>query len=32
MKEITGMMVYYNFVCKKKLWYFANQIQMEQNS
>ena len=32
MKEITGMMVYYYFVCKKKLWYFANQIQMEQNS
>lgn len=32
MKEITGMMVYYYFVWKKKLWYFANQIQMEQNS
>ncbi len=32
MKEITGIMVYYYFVCKKKLWYFANQIQMEQNS
>ena len=32
MKETTGMMVYYYFVCKKKLWYFANQIQMEQNS
>ena len=32
MKEITGMMVYYYFVCKKKLWYFSNQIQMEQNS
>ena len=32
MKEITGMMVYYYFVCKKKLWYFANQIQMKQNS
>ena len=32
MKEITGMMVYYYFVCKKKLWYFVNQIQMEQNS
>ena len=24
--------MYYYFVCKKKLWYFANQIQMEQNS
>mgnify|MGYP000300690827 FL=1 len=32
MKEITGIMVYYYFICKKKLWYFANQIQMEQNS
>lgn len=32
MKEVTGIMVYYYFVCKKKLWYFANQIQMEQNS
>lgn len=32
MKEITGLMVYYYFVCKKKLWYFVNQIQMEQNS
>ena len=32
MKEITGIMMYYYFVCKKKLWYFANQIQMEQNS
>ena len=32
MKAITGMMVYYYFVCKKQLWYFANQIQMEQNS
>ena len=32
MKEITGLMVYYYFVCKNKLWYFVNQIQMEQNS
>ena len=30
--RITGVMIYYYFVCKKKLWYFANQIQMEQNS
>lgn len=28
-KEITGVMVYYYFVCKKKLWYFYNEIQME---
>jgi len=27
--KITGVMVEYYFVCKKKLWYFTNQIQME---
>jgi len=32
LKDITGIMVYYYFVCKKKLWYFANEINMEQNS
>lgn len=32
MKEVTGMMIYYYFVCKRKLWYFINEIQMEQNS
>lgn len=30
--EITGLMVYYYFVCKRKLWYFRNDINMEQNS
>ncbi len=25
-------MVYYYFVCERKLWYFLNQIGMEQNS
>ena len=30
--NITGIMVYYYFICKKKLWYFINQINMEQNS
>lgn len=25
-------MVYYYFVCERKLWYFVNQIGMEQNS
>ena len=30
MKEnITGMMVYYYFVCKRKLWYFCHEIRME---
>lgn len=24
--------MYYYFVCKRKLWYFANEINMEQNS
>lgn len=32
MKQITGMMVYYYFICHRKLWYFCNQIAMEQNS
>ena len=30
--EITGIMIYYYFVCKRKLWYFKNEITMEQNS
>lgn len=30
--KVTGMMVYYYFVCERKLWYFVNQIGMEQNS
>ena len=30
--QITGIMVYYYFVCKRKLWYFTNNINMEQNS
>lgn len=32
MKEISGLMVYYYFVCKRKLWYFINHVGMEQNS
>lgn len=31
-KEITGVMVYYHQVCKRKLWYFYNEIQMEQGN
>ena len=31
-KEITGVMVYYYAVCKRKLWYFYNEIQMEQGN
>lgn len=30
--NITGIMIYYYFVCKRRLWYFINQINMEQNS
>ncbi len=30
--NITGIMIYYYFVCKRKLWYFANEVNMEQNS
>lgn len=32
MKKVTGVMVYYYFVCKKKLWYFSNDLNMEFNS
>jgi len=31
-KDITGVMVYYYRVCKRKLWYFYNEIQMEQGN
>ena len=30
--KITGMMIYYYFICHRKLWYFLNEINMEQNS
>lgn len=30
-KEITGVMFYYYYVCQRKLWYFYNEIAMEQN-
>lgn len=32
MKNITGLMIYYYFVCQRRLWYFVNSINMEQNS
>ncbi|MBC8591064.1 CRISPR-associated protein Cas4 [Wansuia hejianensis] len=32
MKKITGVMVYYYFICKRKLWYFSNDVSMEHNS
>lgn len=30
--DITGIMVYYYAVCKRKLWYFCHDISMEQNN
>lgn len=27
--RITGVMVYYYFVCQRKLWYFSHEINME---
>lgn len=30
--NITGVMIYYYFICQRKLWYFANEINIEQNS
>lgn len=32
MEKITGVMVYYYFICKRKLWYFSNDLNMELNS
>ena len=29
MDEVTGVMFNYYFVCKRKLWYFANHINLE---
>lgn len=31
-REISGMIFYYYFVCKRKLWFFANEIQMESEN
>ncbi|TWH81350.1 CRISPR-associated protein Cas4 [Sedimentibacter saalensis] len=31
-KSVTGIMVYYYAVCRKKLWYFYHEINMEQDS
>lgn len=28
-ERITGVMVYYYFVCHRKLWYFSHEINME---
>lgn len=31
-KNVTGMMVNYYCVCRRKLWLFANDLSMEENS
>ena len=31
-KPIGGVMVYYYFVCKRKLWFFTNGITLEQDN
>lgn len=31
-ERITGVMIYYYFICKRKLWYFYHQINMEDNN
>lgn len=32
MKRITGVMVYYFFVCQRKLWFFSRDLNMEHDS
>lgn len=32
MDKITGLMIYYYFVCKRKLWLSSKNISMEQDS
>ena len=31
-KQISGTMFYYYFVCKRKLWFFSNRIQLEEDN
>ena len=31
-KLVSGMKIYYYFVCRKKLWYFSNEINMESEN
>ena len=30
--RITGVMIYYYFVCKRKLWYFVHELNMENEN
>ena len=31
-EKITGIMIYYYLVCKRKLWLFYNNISMEEEN
>ena len=31
-KKITRLMFAYSLICEKKLWYYANEISMEDNN
>lgn len=31
-KKVTGVMIYYYMVCKRKLWYFSHNIAMEHTN
>ena len=31
-QRLTGVMIYYYFVCKRKLWYFCHEINMEDEN
>ena len=31
-KKITGLMFAYSYLCMRKLWFYSQGIQMEQNS
>lgn len=30
--DVTGIMVYYYYVCKRKLWYFIHEIRLESDN
>lgn len=30
--NVTGVMIYYYFICERRLWYFSNQINTAQDS
>ena len=31
-EQVTGIMVYYYYVCKRKLWYYIHEIRMEYDN